>query len=282
MNISALKSKLGIGTAQFGMAYGISNNKGKTSRSEVPEILRIALDSNINLIDTASAYGNAEQVLGGNDLNNFDVVSKFMPSEENGAIQDQLDKTLNDLRIPDLYGYLAHRPLDLVKNDFQWEQLQELKEKQKVKKIGFSLNTPQEYMELKIKGFLPDIVQVPFNYFDRRFEKLLIELSEEGCEVHTRSAFLQGLFFMNPEELGEFFNEVKPVLRNLQKQINTLSGSLLKFVLEKDFVDKVVIGVENSIQLRNNLDQIPTSLPLPELNFELSEQVIIPSNWPKM
>lgn len=281
MSTIDLKSKLGIGTAQFGMPYGISNQSGQTSKTEVAEILKVASNAGITLVDTASAYGNAEKILGDNELEDFDVVSKFMPYEENGTITKQVNQTLENLKITSLYGYLAHRPSDLVKNEQQWEQLLQLKREKLVKKVGFSLNTPEEFYELKKSGFVPDIVQAPFNYFDRRFEDILIELSHEGCEIHTRSAFLQGLFFMRTDTLGEFFEEVKSALQKIQIDNKVLSGSLLNFVLEKPFIDKVVIGVENKGQLVDNLSQLANSTSLPVLEENISEQILIPSNWPK-
>ena len=56
--------KLALGSAQFGLAYGISNSHGKVSMNEVFRILTLAKSLGINTIDTASAYGNSEDVLG--------------------------------------------------------------------------------------------------------------------------------------------------------------------------------------------------------------------------
>ena len=56
--------KIGIGTAQFGLNYGVSNQQGKTSPLEVKNILNLALDHDIYVLDTAPAYGESEDVLG--------------------------------------------------------------------------------------------------------------------------------------------------------------------------------------------------------------------------
>ena len=42
--------KLILGSAQFGMKYGISNKKGKTSSREVKKILKYAHKKNISFI----------------------------------------------------------------------------------------------------------------------------------------------------------------------------------------------------------------------------------------
>lgn len=276
-----LKSKLGIGTVQFGLTYGISNKQGQTLPEEVERILSFAFDNSIDLIDTASTYGNAEMLLGKNDIGRFDIVSKFMPPEKNNSIRAQLHRSLKELKVNSLYGYLAHRPLVLIDKPQLWEELCDLKKSGLIKKIGFSLNTPSELEDLLRIGFFPDLVQVPFNYFDSRFKKQIIQLKERGCEIHARSVFLQGLFFTNPDKLTSFFSELKEFLISLQQSTKYLSSSLLKFVLKYTFIDRVIIGVETSEQLRLSIEMLEKADDLPDIEFSLSENVLMPSRWPQ-
>jgi len=276
-----LKSKIGLGTVQFGLDYGISNKEGKTSSEEVKKILEFALKQGIDTIDTASAYGNAEQVIGENKLSEFRIISKFLPPENGETVTAQFYKSLERLKQKSLYGYLAHRPSDVLKNLYQWEDLKKIKEKGLVKKIGFSFNEPSEITLLAEAGCFPDLIQIPYNYFDQRFEKQIISLKEQGCEIHTRSTFLQGLFFMNPDTMSSFFDEVKPILKNLQLSNKNLAGSLLKFVAEQPFIDKVIIGVENCNQLKVNLETLENSSRLDKLKVILSNNIILPYEWPK-
>ena len=57
-------SKISIGTAQFGLDYGISNQRGKVPFSDVENIIELAYSRGIDKLDTASAYGKSEKVLG--------------------------------------------------------------------------------------------------------------------------------------------------------------------------------------------------------------------------
>jgi len=232
------------------------------------------------MLDSASAYGSSEDVLGQNDLSSFKIVSKFMPPSKDESISIQLHGSLKKLGLNCFYGYLAHRPMDILEHPEHWEELLRLRTEAKVEKIGFSLNEPHELERLFEKGYIPDLVQVPYNYFDRRFETAMKELKRRGCEVHTRSAFLQGLFFMNPHKLGDFFSEVKPFLIQLQEKV-PLNGALLKFVLDKPFIDKVVIGVENKLQLVQNIENLENAPDLPELENKIADNILIPSRWPK-
>lgn len=277
----AHSEKLGLGTVQFGLSYGISNTGGQTPQEEVSRILAVALQNNITTLDTASAYGNAETVLGGAGISGFNVVSKFMTPAEGETIAPQLKASLKNLGQEVLYGYLAHRPEELLVKPQLWEEVESFKTQGLVKKTGFSLNRPEELMALLDKGMIPDLIQVPYNYLDNRFEYLMVQLHEKGCEVHTRSAFLQGLFFRDAETLPVFFDAAKPVLAELQQSEASLSGRLLNYVLEKSFIDKVIIGVENAQQLQQNLNDIQGAPSLPKNEVSVPENIIIPATWPK-
>lgn len=274
--------KIGLGSVQFGMPYGISNQIGQTSMEEVSRILDLAYAKGIRFLDTASGYGTSQAVIGKFHQNRFSVISKFMPPSLEESVEIQLDKSLFELQLNSLYGYLAHRPLELLKDKKTWNTLQELKAIQKIQKIGFSLNSPQEYEVLKAAGFIPDLVQVPFNYLDTRFRNCLVELKANGCEVHTRSAFLQGLFFTKTNELPEYFKDVKPFIDTLQLSYGEqLQGALLKYVIQQEFIDVVIIGVENQAQLNNNLVSVASAPDLQPLGVTFSDKLLMPLHWPK-
>lgn len=277
-----LSHKIGLGTVQFGLPYGISNTNGQTSSAEVKSILNLAIKNGISCIDTASAYGNAEQVLGENDLKPFRIVSKYISPTKENPLNTQLQNTLSYLKVEKLYAYLAHRPTEILADSTQWEILKEKKSAGFMEKIGFSLNDPSELSDLLDAGFLPDIIQVPYNFIDNRFEKKMIDLKSKGCEIHTRSAFLQGLFFKNVDSLPSFFDAVKPLIKDIQNQTKYISGSLLNFVLAKPFVDKVIIGVENTLQLQNNLNDLSYSVNLVNnTGLTIPKEILMPSNWPQ-
>ncbi|MES2847641.1 MAG: aldo/keto reductase [Bacteroidota bacterium] len=273
--------KLGLGTVQFGLPYGINNSAGQTTAEEVTRILQAASEHNITFLDTAAAYGNAEAVLGKNDLLPFSIISKYITPATNRSVEQQLQKTLYELAVKKLYGYLAHRPSEILQDNDQWKVLKDLQEKGLVEKVGFSLNSTEELSELLKKDFAPDIIQVPYNYFDNRFENLMIELKERGCEVHTRSAFLQGLFFKDVNILPSFFDTVKPLIKRVQQQTTNISGALLHYVVAKPFIDKVIIGVENEQQLHINIRDLKLGIELDKNTTKIPEQILMPSNWPK-
>lgn len=274
-------NKLALGTVQFGLNYGISNKNGKTPTNEVSRILSAAKEFGIDIIDTAYAYGNSQEVLGQVGVNGFKVVSKFIPPTESVTLGAQVQTTLELLGVESLYAMLAHRPLSVTENPKLWDDLLQFKQSGKIQKIGFSFNTQAEAHAVLSAGYIPDLVQVPFNYFDRRFVKIIRDLKATGCEIHTRSAFLQGLFFLNPNELPSFFNPVKDLLTDIQQNYKPVEGALLNFCINQDFIDRVVFGVNNQEQLLQNINSINEAKPLPELTTSIPDEILTPSMWPK-
>jgi len=274
-------SKIGIGTVQFGIPYGISNKHGQTPEAEVKLILNYAKEDGIDVLDTASAYGNSEKVLGKNDLSAFKITSKFLLQNDQCSISQQLKESLQNLNVNSLYGYMAHRPMEVVDNPGLWDQLIQLKEQGSIKKIGFSFNEVYEIENILTLELIPDIIQVPYNYFDNRFEPYIIELKKLGCEIHARSPFLQGLFFTDTQALSDYFSDVKPIIEKLQKLGDNLSGMLLKYCTEKPFIDKVIFGVNTLYQLKENVKGIAHAGILPLNTKRISNLILIPSKWPK-
>ena len=91
--------KLAIGTAQFGLDYGIANDHGKVSQKEIKKILDLARSSNISLLDTAMDYGDSEFSIGEAGSEDFDIVSKIgdIPVNE----KNTKDFIYNKLKIGD-------------------------------------------------------------------------------------------------------------------------------------------------------------------------------------
>jgi len=132
-----------LGTAQFGMKYGVTNKVGQTPKDEIIKILSYIKSKEFNQIDTAPAYGDAESILGECDLNGLEIISKTLqcPNEiitekdiEN--IQESVDISLENLGKEKLHGILIHNIADCYKEGANkiFEVLYKLKEENKVEK----------------------------------------------------------------------------------------------------------------------------------------------------
>lgn len=279
--------KIAIGTVQFGLNYGISNVEGKTNPEEVSNILKAAYREGIKLIDTAQAYGDSERVLGLLHKNRFQFISKINPKPNDLRstkffVQESLDK----LNLDSLYGFLFHSARSALQNSRIVGELKGYQEKGIIQKLGFSVYSPDELKKLISVYGKPDIIQIPFNHLDQRFEEMAFDLHCKGVEIHTRSAFLQGLFFRNPDELPDFFKPISSYLKNLKQSFKNqshLAQAMLNFCLSKDFIDFVVIGVNNEAQLISNIKilELEQNSDLPEPPRNISEKILMPNLWPK-
>ena len=279
--------KLALGTVQWGLDYGISNTNGIPSDAELDAIVRLATQNGIDLFDTASQYGNAEQRLGNYTTKNSSVVSKFS-SVNHSSLENEIQGSLERLNLEQLYGYLFHSPKDLINTPFLWDQMQNLKVKEKVKKIGYSLYTPEELELFLDKNWIPDIVQLPYSLLDRKFEPYFEQLKSLGTEIHIRSVFLQGLYFKSIETLSSTFNDLKSALIELKElavEFGLTTVELaLNFVLKNEKIDYAVIGVEQSNQLKEIISASKIDFPksmaerVNALSIE-NPTLLNPSNW---
>ncbi|MCP2044069.1 aldo/keto reductase [Pontibacter sp. HSC-36F09] len=292
MTSQAHTQRLILGTAQFGLPYGISNQRGQVPETEVAAILAEAHSAGIDTLDTAAAYGSSEQCLG-NVLStspaNFRIISKYPPNQPDKSIAQACLESLEQLRVEKLHGYLLHSYASYSDKPSALDELQQLKATGLAEKVGVSLYHPSEAETLLKQEAKIDILQFPYSIFDRRFEELLPELRNRGIETHVRSVYLQGLFFMQPTELPLYLQEAAPKLERLQQLANAyqvpIGAVCLAFALANPYISQVVIGVESLQTLQENIRYSSTTLPealyTALLEFkEENENILLPYKWP--
>lgn len=273
--------KIVLGTVQFGLQYGI-NSAGRPSEEAVKSILTEASKGGITTLDTSSAYGNSEEILGGciTPEAGFKIVSKYPKGET--PVVEMFNGSLKRLKVNKLYGYLLHHFEVYKNNPNVWDEFVALKESGKVQKIGFSLYSPEELQFILDNKSPFDLIQVPFNIFDKKFLPLMKDVHEKGVEIHVRSTFLQGLFFKDRETLPEKLRPLKKYLLELdefsrQSGLN-ISEIALNYNLQSPYIDGVLIGVDNISQLQMNLASVKDT-PI-DVNIEVEEKELLnPVNW---
>ena len=255
-------SKLALGTVQFGLDYGVSNDCGEVQKSEVVRILNVCKDNDIDLLDTASSYGKSEEVLGDAGIKSFDIITKLPPRpllvlDMDEWVERQVHDSLLKLKEKTIYGVLIHNSKDLMDNlgPKLWGALQKLKEKGVIKKIGISIYSVNELAAIEKRVYCPDIVQAPLNLFDQSIKTSgwLKKLSENGIEVHARSVFLQGVLIQPKSCRDPYFHKWDNHFGKLDKWLNktgqTAIEAALNFVCSDPYISKVIVGVQNSSQL---------------------------------
>ncbi|MFT5162747.1 MAG: aryl-alcohol dehydrogenase-like predicted oxidoreductase [Alteromonadaceae bacterium] len=286
--------KLALGTVQFGLDYSISNTSGQVDPAEVKKILDYALSVGINTLDTAQAYGNAEQVLGGQATSGqFALISKVSGANSQAdTIMPSIDQSLKTLNCEKLDSLLMHDAASLLQADGEaiFAQLEQAKQQGKVSKIGVSVYQPQELTEL-CQRFAIDRVQLPLNLFDQRFLAADVTdlLTSQQVEAHCRSAFLQGIIFCEPASLPAFFNPLKSRLQLLTDTAKMLSVSPMALCLtmlkRQPFISKIVVGCCSVQQLQQVVEAYHQADEInPQVDFSAfavtNTSVINPVNWP--
>ena len=275
-----------MGSVQFGLTYGIGNTEGKTDFTEVSKILNTAYAEGIRIIDTAQAYGDSEQVLGRLHVNRFQIISKINPvAGDPRSAGSMVRESLKNLNLNCLYGLLFHSASSAIHNPRMVTELKEIQKAGIIKKLGFSVYSPKELKQLISMYGIPDIIQIPFSHLDQRFENIAIDLHNKGVEIHTRSTFLQGLYFRHNSDLSDFFKPIESYHKNLKEIFDDndqLARALLSFSISKNFIDSVVIGVNNHEQLIENTKKvINLGEDLPQIPKNIPEKILMPYLWPK-
>ena len=281
--------KLGIGTAQFGQRYGISNKFGKVSQSEAENILYLAKLNSIDIIDTAISY-NSESCLGNIGVKEYKVVTK-LPPVPNGIknvcewIDVQIKSSLKRLRVNSVYGLLLHNSEDYKNSEIR-EKFKSLKADKIIHKIGVSIYSPNELNNLSCENEI-DIVQAPINLVDQRLvdSGWLKKLNSYGVEVHARSVFMQGLLLMPKKLIPQSFMAWSSLWNKWHDWLNreniTAIEACLHYVFSLPYVNRVIIGFEAANQLKQIVESLKSSLNISYLDISNSEEDLVnPSMWP--
>jgi aryl-alcohol dehydrogenase-like predicted oxidoreductase len=289
-----MSSVLALGTAQFGFDYGIANQGGRVSHDEVKAIIALAKSGGIDVIDTAIAYGESETSLGAIGVDSFKVITKLpaIPDEVTEVscwVKDQIQASLKRLNVKSIYGVLLHRSQQLtdIKGTELSKVLKQLKVDGVVQKIGVSIYSPNELQSIMTVCEI-DIVQAPFNILDQRLltSGWLKKLHGLGVEVHTRSAFLQGLLLMPKASIPQKFMRWMSIFDQWHDWLkeNDISAiqACIGFVQNFTQITKVVVGVETAFQLDELImaAKHKKNVVWPRISCS-DENLINPSNWNK-
>jgi len=248
----------------------------------------------VDTLDTAVTYGESESCLGAIGVGNFHIVTKL--PEVPKSCEDptawalrELQASLARLGVDHVHGLLLHRPAQLLGPDGAklYRALTALKDGGQVRKVGISIYSPDE-LEAITRLFRIDLIQAPFNLVDRRIETTgwLRRLKDDGVEVHTRSAFLQGLLLMPQEARPKKFLPWAGLWTRwhdwLTQNGESAVRSCLSFALSHREVDRVLVGADSTAQLAQIIEAAREPLStLPNLRCD-DENLVNPSRWSQL
>lgn len=291
-------SRLMLGTAQFGLAYGIANTLGKPDISSVCAILNAARDCGINCLDTAAGYGDSEAVLGQaleetGLRGHFTVVTKLphMAPEFSSTraaddfVEAAVVRALERLKLDVLPICMFH----LEQSFMHIESLLKMQQRGLVHYVGCSLNDPRSVPSMVEDG-RAQAMQIPASILDDRFVRQGIQKAAPQSALFARSVYLQGLLLMPEEKIPQELEAVLPVRRALQtiaRQAGLTPEELfIRYMLTIEGITSLVIGSETEAQVRHNTALIAAG-PLATDVFaaaraavpQLPELLLVPRQW---
>ena len=289
--------KLGLGTAQLGMDYGVTNRQGQPSEAEALASLRRAQERGIELLDTAPGYGTAERIVGAALRSgcSFEVVTKIpaLPAGDARAfILGALRASLDRLEIDCVEGALLHHWQDAVgpQASAVVRALQQAKEEGLARRVGVSVYRAGDIDQV-LRQFTPDVVQLPISVFDQRLAASghLERLGELGVEIHARSVFMQGIALSPPGDLPAHLVGLRPAL----EQFRMLAGrnqlaplvAALAFVARSPYISAMIVGVSNAAELDALADAFAAARSAPAVDFtsiwrQVPESLLDLDRWP--
>lgn len=283
--------QLALGTVQFGLAYGIAGRGQVVPEAEARTILEDAVRRGVRTLDTAAAYGDIEQRLArlaaGLPL---EIISKVP------AIPDDLSPTaaaefaLQSARRSHsrlgaaLRGLMLHRSTDLSgpRGDAVWATLADWSRRECIR-LGASCYSPPECEALASERGIV-LAQLPGNVLDQRITQVVPDSALQKVEIHLRSAFLQGLLLMPPEQALARLPHAAPALRQWHaacaRRGQTPLRTALSVVKSFERVSTVVVGVDSLAQWVDiaRAWELARAEAAPELACEQAD-VIDPRLW---
>ena len=210
-------------------------------------------------------------------------------NEIGNSINVQLEDSARKLTIPPAI-ILAHSAELFLDEQFQ-KEIAVIRDQQMIKKIGVSLYSENEINKVINSDFKPEIIQLPLNILDSRLYRngVMEMLVNQDVEIHARSAFLQGLFYLSHVEINNRFSDIVPYFKKLtiiaSKLELTLPELSLLLLVNLEEISKVVIGVENAQQLNSHLvtlkKEVDPSIFEEALGIHYQNETILnPSLWP--
>ncbi len=298
--------KLCLGTVQFGMDYGIKGQR-KPALNDCISMLDYATQNGIDAIDTANAYGEAEDVLGTFFSKKTisrdklfltakvkpNILDEVRPDKYYKKIKENFELSCKRMGVDYIDGYMFHSSRYIF-NAEMLEALKRLKKEGFIRKYGVSVYYPDEAKEGLLSAKL-DIMQFPYSVFDQRMERegVFKIAKTEHCntEIHTRSAFIQGLITMDSEDAPDYLTDAKPILREVNSLCSEYDISpvhlAIQYVKKTEAISRLVFGVDNMEQLKQDISYFYNDLSANVIDNisvkfnEIPAEIMMPSLWVK-
>lgn len=285
-------SEVAFGTVELGLDYGIQapGEYGCPDAHDAVRLVQEAIDSGINLFDTAPTYGTSEEILGQALQGQSDclIATKVsIPVDEDGQLQrgKDFEHTVKESLINSVRR-LHRDALDIVQihnatvelfNSDEWRKVIEKSRRQGLVRLwGASVYTEEEALAA-IQSGLCHIIQVPYNLLDQKMASKVIPIAEQaGVAIMVRSAFLKGVLTEKAQWLPATLDPLKKVAHDIRDHLGgswkELSQMALRFCLSTPGVSTVLVGLRTQAELHKTISSV-------ELGVLTTEEFCHAQSW---
>lgn len=270
--------KIVFGAVQLGMQYGVANLTGKPDFNMSKKMLETAIDNGVSVIDTASAYGDSEWIIGkslGHGLKGrVSIVTKLdpldnLPSQAGHSVCEafvdaSVYGSLIKLGIERIDTLLLHRASHIAQFDGAiFDRLMFHLNAGHIDSVGVSVQSPEELIDALSYQDIEHI-QMPFNILDWRWTDSIEQIKKVRASrrliIHLRSVLLQGLLLQrdekrwqgaNCQDSDEIFHWLDDAVERFER--GSVLDLCVAFANGLDWVDGIVVGMETYDQLIENL-----------------------------
>jgi aryl-alcohol dehydrogenase-like predicted oxidoreductase len=269
-------SAMSLGTVQLGMNYGIANTNGQPKIEQSKAMLECALKSGITSLDTARAYGQAEDVLG-EFFKDYGGEMPFLTTKVHDIqgdtyfeiekfILNSVETSLEKMGVNKVNCIMLHTAANLFKNgDMVASAMESLVKRGYTDIIGASVYVGEEIDKL-LTYDVYSAVQVPMSIFDQRLIAggYIDRLADRGFTVFVRSVFLQGLFFLDPDKITDpilvkyAVPGIKLIREIAEREDMTVAELAISFMRDVPGVSSLVLGADTPDQVKSNIAYFDT------------------------
>ena len=282
--------KLVVGTANLSKIYSL-NQKTIKKKNEAINQINLSIGCGIDFFDTAPNYAYSEEYLGHikKKIKIITKISKIKKEAIKESMINSVNKSLKKLNRNNIDCLIIHDIEFFKKNNSKiiFDELKKFKKNKLCKKIGFSVYSPSD-IDFIMKFGKPDVIQIPFNIFDRRFKQLNIlkKLKKKNIEIHARSIFLRGFLLMNNNELPVHLSSYKEVHLKFEKWCNANKISKLEtclnYVKSNKEINKIIVGIDNIENLKEIIKHFKKKvLKFPKYIFSNDINLLDIRKWKK-
>ncbi len=283
-NYTSDMPRLVIGTAQWGLDYGLTNKAGQLSDSAIEQILAGMNEFQIHDLDTAAAYGNAESRIAKFASPSIRIHTKVSGKDPgNTAIIHRITDSLNALKRDSLDGVLIHDwyALAAAERESAVIQLEQAQADSLTQKIGISIYAVTELLPAQQLFNGTFTAQIPLNILDQRF--VAPHESFPSVEFQARSIFLQGLLLKRTGEFKEHTDLLQVEKFSQDNDLSPLDTNLI-FISQQEWLDSVILAPTSITELQelcqawDNSRSNPLSLDFDRLQSK-DTRLIDPRTW---